>query len=124
MLSKLYPSYNVLLISRGKKKKIRIRPTKVYVDIPWYVYEFILNIVNEISLKHITPSDVKNKWKNYVKKHSENLTVDGKPFVNVSFLTKHVFAKTLNLIQIRVTWKRFFKYLEMKTQKDFEKLKK
>jgi hypothetical protein len=112
MLSALYPAYEVSLIARGKKgKKIRIRPSRIFVDLPWIVYHFVADIAEKIKEENISAKEVKNLWNEEIKKNEKLLTVNGKPFVLVR-LRKHSFYPNLAIIQIKIDWEKFFEFYE------------
>jgi hypothetical protein len=122
MLSTLYPAYGVSLVVRSEKgRRIRLRPSKIFVDMPWIVYSFAGYIVNKIAEADVSAKEVKDLWNEVVEKNKELLTVDGKPYVTVG-LKKHSFSPNLVIVQIRVNWRKFFEFYERVSEDEASKI--
>jgi len=129
MLSKLFPTYNVIFSSRGK---IKIRPTKIYVDIPFEVYYFVSYLQKRISAMKNRPQTLKEFvrtiWKNFLMKYKEVLCNEkGKPIVSIFFRphrpqSPHSPSSSYHILQIRIRWEDFFQYLEDRARKKIEEM--
>ena len=115
-----YPIYP-LSLRLPRKLSVRIGSRNFYVDVPYIIYQFMLQQVEKAaSGAMVTKRSVRREWKELVQDYKDYLTVNGEPIATV-YLMYQPFANSSFLV-LRIYWSRLIKYLELKAEETLEDL--
>ncbi len=101
-------------------KKIRIRPSRMYVDLPaeigFFAYSYVFHCEN--SGVEITYENLKEEWNKFLLEKLD-IMIDGKPVAQPRLKSNH----NTKTVYIQVNWDLFLRYLENKAEKYIDQVK-
>lgn len=112
----LYPKYPLQLGTRGPIR-VKLGTRKFYVDVPWIAYVFLLKYFLELNSGN-SFEEIKEKLSKYEK---EKLTFNNKLLCRIN-LYKYKYLTEGNL-RLIINWNIFLEYLEQKSLKYLEEVK-
>ena len=109
-LFELFPKYP-LILRTPPKARIRFGTHKICVDVPWQIYDFLSFIVEKSINENLTKEDVRDLWREFVKKYEDITTINNRVLATVSLRlseNKKYYAR------LDIRWDSFIEYLEKK----------
>jgi len=120
-LSELFPTYPIQVVTpRGSKVKIATR--KIYVDLPYEFWDFILEVLPKINESKNPQETFKEEKEKFYSDKRDRITFNN---VYLGKLLLHPTAWTTQLLlKLKVNWPVFLEYLEDKAQKLISEIEK
>lgn len=114
-LRELFPTYP-LSLRTPLGSKIRFGTRRLYVDLPWVAYHFIMFLeMSKATEVDLTTEIVRKDWEEFLQNYKSLLTIDEKTFVTI-YLRSIEFSEK-KLLVLNVKWTLFVKYLEEKAKR-------